>query len=73
MGEIPIYQYVNGAQVVSTPVTLGISYRFFSTKNFTPKTGETYYECPMKCEGSISREPGTCKMCGMELFPKKKE
>ena len=73
LGEIPIYQYVNGAQVVTTPVTVGLSYRFFTTKKFEPKTGETYYECPMKCEGSISREPGKCKMCGMELFPKKKE
>jgi hypothetical protein len=69
LGEIPIYQYVNGAQVVTAPITAGVSYRFFSGKKQVPKPGETYYECPMKCAGSISKEPGKCPMCGMELVP----
>jgi len=71
LGEIPIYQYVNGAQVVVAPITIGVSYRFFTSKNLTPKAGETVYECPMKCEGSLSKEPGKCPVCGMDLIEKK--
>jgi hypothetical protein len=71
LGEIPVYQYVNGAQVVTTPVTIGISYRFLTTKNITAKAGEIVYECPMKCEGSLSKTPGKCPICGMDLIEKK--
>ena len=69
--EIPLYEYVNGTQLASqTQFTVGMSYRFFTAKSVIPKSGEVYYECPMKCEGSISKEPGKCKMCGMELEKK---
>ncbi len=71
LGEIPVYQYVNGSQMVSTPVTLGVSYRFLTAKNLTAKAGEIVYECPMKCEGSQSKSPGKCPVCGMELIEKK--
>ncbi|HEY4800448.1 MAG TPA: heavy metal-binding domain-containing protein [Bacteroidia bacterium] len=71
LGEIPLYQYVNGAQVVVTPLTFGVAYRFFTSKNLTAKTGEIIYECPMKCKGSESKEPGTCPVCGMQLIEKK--
>lgn len=67
--EIPIYEYVYGSQVVThTQFTIGLSYRFFTTKNPTcPPGEEIYYECPMKCEGSRSTSPGKCRMCGMDL------
>lgn len=71
--EIPLYQHMNGVQVISSPLTLGLSYKFFTSKKFTPKTGETVYICPMKCEGSLSREPGKCPVCGMELVPQKQQ
>src|ERR1035437_260855 len=69
--EMPVYQYVNGAQVIIAPLTVGVSYKFFTSKKIVPAAGETLYECPMKCEGSISKESGKCKVCGMELIEKK--
>ena len=71
LAEIPLYQYVNGEQVVVTPVTIGVSYRFLTSKNLTANAGEVVYECPMKCEGSQSKSPGKCPVCGMELIEKK--
>ena len=68
--EIPIYEYVYGSQVVTqTQLTVGLSYRFFTTKNpvCPPNSNITYYECPMKCEGSKSTLPGKCRECGMDL------
>lgn len=69
MYEIPVYQYVNGAQVSTSPFTIGLSYKFFTSKGLSAKTGETIYRCPMKCEGGDSKEPGKCRICGMELMP----
>lgn len=68
--EIPIYEYVYGSQVVTkTQVTVGLSYRFFTTKNpvCAPEEGTSYYECEMKCEGGRSDKPGKCRVCGMDL------
>ncbi len=72
--EIPIYEYVYGTQVVTqTQFTVGLSYRFFTTKNpvCPPGTEATYYECPMKCEGSRRTSPGKCRVCGMDLKKEK--
>ena len=69
LGEVPLYQYLNKAQMASQySFTTGISYRFSTAKKFTPKEGETYYICPMKCEGSASNEQGKCPVCGMQLI-----
>lgn len=71
--EVPVYQYVNQAQVVShIQATVGISYRFFAYRSIVKNQNNgTAYICPMKCEGSESAEPGKCNMCGMELIKNK--
>ncbi len=70
--DIPVYEYVNGSQMRSkTVVTLGLSYRFFTTKNPTcvnPSGDGEVWECPMKCEGYQYGKPGKCKECGMDLI-----
>jgi hypothetical protein len=72
LGEIPLYQYYNRAQMASKySFTSGISYRFSTARKFSPKEGEVFYICPMKCESSVSKEPGKCKVCGMELIEQK--
>jgi hypothetical protein len=72
LAEIPLYEYVNGAQVITQrQLTAGISYRFFIKKPVCEiPEGEYTYICPMKCEGSPSNAPGKCKICGMELIKK---
>ena len=73
LGEIPLYEYVNGVQVVKLhQFTAGVSYRFFTVHSKIPSTYQgTIYTCPMKCEGMEYKEPGKCKICGMELIGKK--
>jgi len=34
-------------------------------------TSAAAYICPMNCENSASDQPGKCKVCGMDLEPKK--
>lgn len=67
--ELPLYQYVTGAQVVTQhQFVVGLSYRFFIKKPICEIPEGTFiYNCPMKCDGSGSNEPGKCKECGMEL------
>src|SRR3989304_542585 len=68
LSEFPIYQYMHKQQIASQHhFTLGISYRFFTTRSIIPKSGEDYYSCTMKCEGGGSNTPGNCRVCGMEL------
>ncbi len=68
--EIPVYQYVNHAQVGSQfQGTVGVSYRFYTAKSKIKKTaGEDVYQCEMKCSGGESDKPGKCKVCGMDLI-----
>ena len=68
MTEIPVYQYVVKTQVASQyQFTMGISYRFFTTRSVIPGSdGEASYVCPMKCQPA-SKEPGQCRVCGMDL------
>jgi uncharacterized protein (DUF305 family) len=33
----------------------------------TGKATSAAYECPMKCEGSASAQPGKCPVCNMDL------
>ncbi|GAB2464841.1 hypothetical protein GCM10011375_35420 [Hymenobacter qilianensis] len=43
------------------------------TVNVAPAAGATAaatYECPMKCEGSASTQPGKCPVCNMDLVKK---
>ncbi len=66
--ELPLYENVRGTQVVTgTQFTVGISYRFFTTKNPVCDDALFKYQCPMHCEGSGSNQPGKCPVCGMEL------
>ncbi|MEW6467981.1 MAG: heavy metal-binding domain-containing protein [Bacteroidota bacterium] len=68
--EVPVYEYVNGAQIATrTQYVFGLSYRFFSKKNpdCDPVPGEAW-QCPMKCPGGGSDGPGKCKVCGMDLL-----
>ena len=68
--ELPLYEFVNGTQVVTqTQFTFGFSCRFFTTKNpvCVSSFGETY-QCPMKCERLTYDKAGKCKMCGMDLI-----
>jgi len=74
LGEIPLYEYVNGTQVASkVQVTGGVAYRFFIKKPVceTPADGSFLYVCPMNCKDSGSNEPGKCKECGMKLIKAK--
>jgi len=69
--EFPLFENVNGSQVVTkTQITFGVSYRFFTTKRpFCRPDGTTvYYDCPMRCEGNRSTKPGKCSICGMDLI-----
>lgn len=71
LSEIPLYQYVSGAQVASkTQLTFGVSYRFFTYKTGVVKStdnSETVtYSCPM-CPGISSTFPAKCPKCGMDL------
>lgn len=71
LNEFPVYQYLNGTQVGSHfQGTVGISYRFFAYKSIVKKAKKEgrAYICPMKCEGSLSNEPGICPVCGMDLI-----
>ena len=72
LAEFPLYEYVNGTQVVTQKqFTAGISYRFFIKKPVCEiPIGDITYICPMNCEGSGSNEPGKCKVCGMDLIKK---
>lgn len=71
LSEIPLYQYVNGAQVVIHQFTAGISYRFFTTSSKVPDDAIDVYICPMNCKGSASSKPGKCRECGMDLIKRK--
>jgi hypothetical protein len=70
--DFPLYEYVNGTQMkTQTLWTLGLSYRFFTTKSpvcENPDANSTYWECPMKCEGLKYNGTGKCKKCGMDLI-----
>lgn len=72
LGEIPLYEYVNGAQIASQhQFTVGISYRLFIKPSVCEDPFGIYnYVCPMKCEESGSNEPGKCNVCGMDLKKK---
>ena len=74
LSEIPLYQFVNRAQVVSRyQVTFGISYRFFTYKSGKISSTDTSageYYCPM-CKDVISDKPGKCPKCGMDLVKRK--
>ena len=37
------------------------------------KVETTSYICPMKCEGSESKNPGKCPKCGMDLVKKEEK
>lgn len=37
------------------------------TGMFVPGLIQSHYDCPMKCEGSVSDEPGNCPRCKMVL------
>lgn len=69
--DLPVYEYVNGAQMKSkTILTFGLSYRFFTTKTPVCSDGTpALYVCPMNCEGSPSKSSGKCVVCGMDLVP----
>jgi hypothetical protein len=70
--EFPLYEYVNGFQLATQNIiTAGISYRFFTVHSNIPTSVGNVYICPMKCEGSISKIPGNCPVCGMELIEQK--
>lgn len=74
LGEIPLYEYVNGTQIESrVQVTGGIAYRFFIKKPVceAPSDNTFLYVCPMNCKDSGSNEPGKCKECGMKLIKAK--
>jgi hypothetical protein len=69
LADLPLYEYVYGTQVASRhQFTFGISYRFFTYRSIVPKNTGTFYECPMKCKGYTSKEPGKCPECGMDLI-----
>ena len=70
MYEYPLYEYVNGTQVVTqTQFTVGLSYRFFTTKNpvCAPDADNSPYQCPMRCPEGGNNKPGKCSVCGMDL------
>lgn len=68
MSETPIYQYMNKQQIASQHlITVGISYRFFTTTGKIPGSAKMDYSCPMNCEGSEDSKPGNCRICGMIL------
>lgn len=71
LSDFPVYEYVNGSQMRTQHLyTVGLSYRFFATKNPTcvsPDYIGDVYECPMKCEGYQYENPGRCKVCKMVL------
>ena len=74
LAEIPLYEYVNGTQIASKrQFTFGLSYRFFVKQPVCeiPTDGSAYYACPMNCEGGSSKEPGKCKVCGMDMVEQK--
>jgi len=74
LSEIPIYQYVTKNQVGSeVQFTAGISFRFMTVKEECKTelpAGDSTYQCPMKCEGKVFAEPGSCPVCGMDLEKK---
>ncbi len=69
LAEFPLYEYVNGTQVVTQKqVTAGVSYRFFIKKPVCESpAGDYIYVCPMGCEEGGSNTSGKCPKCGMEL------
>ena len=74
LSEIPLYKYVNYAQVASRlQITCGMSYRFFTYKSGVVKpsdqTGTAAYYCPMHPE-ETSTVPAKCPKCGMDMEKK---
>jgi len=71
--ELPLYEYMNNAQMsTKAQINVGVSYRFFIKKPVceTPVDGNLYY-CPMKCEGNKTYDKkGKCPDCGMDLIQK---